>query len=347
MLGVIPPLPAGTKGNERRTSMGFTKEQAYKARNADLASFLLQLDPVHYRRIGCSVRLIDPSRPKGRNVKGGFSAKSGASWWHDFSTGETKNAVNYLTERLNYSLEDAIKALSGETIEYHPADIRGYTQPPVSSMVAVPPIFPEPTAQKPRQMYAYLMHRGLSAGTIRQLEELGILYQSKEHNNLVFVNRERDFAEIRGTCSFGAPFHSVIKNQPDRFWYFCVGRPEKVYVCESSIDAVSLYELRRKEGTIDNAVYASIAGVANQRTIDRIRTGKMEVILAVDNDAAGQACRDRNPDLKATIPIHKDWNEDLQKGKYLSINEVIHKAESRIPVQNQKEENCTTIAMAR
>ena len=325
---------------------GFTKKQAYKARNADLAAFLLALDPIHYRREGNSVRLIDPTRPRGKQVKA-VSVKLGANWWHDFSTGETKNAVQYLTERMNYNLVDAIRALSGESVEYHPANTMDSYRSSMISRASVPLQFPEPTDMRPRQMYAYLMHRGIYPETIRQLTELGILYQSRDHNNLVFINRERDFAEIRGTCSFGSPFHSVVKNQPDRFWYFGVGKPDKVYVCEAAIDAISLYQLKLKEGTIDNAVYASIAGVANQKTIDRIRTGKMDVILAVDNDTAGQACRDRNPDLKAIIPAHKDWNEDLLKGKNPSLDDMIRNTKAGVTGSYRKKENCTAAEMAR
>ena len=325
---------------------GFTREQAYRARNVDLAAFLLQLDPIHYRRIGCSVRLMDPSRPKGKQMRA-VSVKLGANWWHDFSTGETKNAVKYLTERLNYNLVDAIKALSGEMIAYQPAHSKEYYQSLFTARASTPPVFPEPTGNNERQMYAYLMKRGIPVDTIRQLSNLGVLYQSKKHNNLVFINKERDFAEIRGTYSTGGSFHSVVKNRPDRFWYFAAGKPEKVYICEAAIDAISLYQLKLKDHTADNALYVSIAGVSNQKTIDRIRKRDWEVILAVDNDAYGQACRDRNPDLNAIIPVHKDWNEDLLKGTSLSIEDAIHKARSVAPAQDQDERNCPAKEPAR
>ena len=41
-----------------------------------------------------------------------------------------------------------------------------------------------------------------------------------------------------------------------------------------------------------------------------------KVVLAVDNDAAGQGCRDRNPMLESIIPKNKDWNDDLKRGDY-------------------------------
>ena len=60
------------------------------------------------------------------------------------------------------------------------------------------------------------------------------------------------------------------------------------------------------------AVYISIGGVANDATISRI-SRSIRTVLAVDNDPAGELCRKRHCDLKTIIPMHKDWNEDLQR----------------------------------
>lgn len=298
---------------------GFTQEQAYKARNADLASFLLATDPEHYKIEGHSIRMLDLSKTGDKGT--GIVIPMGKSWAHDFVTNKTWNAVDFLKEKLNYSLIDAIKALSGETVEYHKAeDSKAVHQ----EKAKLPPKFPEPSDTQ-RQMYAYLKSRGIPSDTVKQLSQLGILYQSKDHNNLVFVNQERDFAELRGTCSFGKGFHGVIKNQADRFWSFAIGRPEKVYICESAIDAISLYLLNQKEGTENNAAYVSIAGVANQQTIDRIKNSGLNVVIAVDNDHAGDICRDKNPDCEAIIPSRKDWNADLVDGP-LSLDELIDQA---------------------
>lgn len=39
--------------------------------------------------------------------------------------------------------------------------------------------------------------------------------------------------------------------------------------------------------------YISIAGAAKQPAIDRLKQSKLHIMLAVDNDAAGQKCRDK------------------------------------------------------
>ena len=84
-------------------------------------------------------------------------------------------------------------------------------------------------------------------------------------------------------------------------------------VCEAAIDAVSLYQilveyLKSKEAF----ACVSIGGVANQETIDRLVSTGKEIILAVDNDNAGEQCRKRNATLGYLIPTTKDWNDELK-----------------------------------
>ncbi len=86
----------------------------------------------------------------------------------------------------------------------------------------------------------------------------------------------------------------------------------KCYICEAAIDAISLYELHKIQRNHEEAYYISIAGVAKQPAIDRLKKYKYKLVLAVDNDDAGQNCRNRNSELEYIIPMHKDWNEDLQ-----------------------------------
>jgi hypothetical protein len=157
------------------------------------------------------------------------------------------------------------------------------------------------------------MKRGITVDTIQMLIDMGLLYQEELHNNIVFVNEERDWAELRGTYDLGpTSFHGVVKNcRHDGYWAFQSGDdPETAYICEAAIDAISLYELHRINGINQDALYISIGGVMKQPAIDRIKN-QMIAVLAVDNDTAGEECRQRNTDIEFIVPIHKDWNEDL------------------------------------
>ena len=164
------------------------------------------------------------------------------------------------------------------------------------------------------RVLSYLASRGIPEWMSQRLMQSGLLYQEAKTNNIVFVSEEHDFCELRGTVP-NNPFHQCRKADADRYWSFCpmLAPPLLAFICESSIDALSLYLLRGYYGQEPDAfpaVYCSIGGVCNNNAIDRI-CAQYVSILAVDNDQAGEKCRERYPNLGHFIPQKKDWNEDL------------------------------------
>lgn len=273
----------------------FTNEQMRTARQADLYKFLRENHSESFVFQGQSIRL--------RSNKS-ISIKNGYSGYYDFSTGEHGNSVDFLVRYMDYRLDEAVFSLCGYGSNTERTNVAGEN---------LPPVFPPPLKGKYKHLFAYLLKRGISAETIQLLVDRGLLYQEGQHNNIVFVNEERDWAELRGTYDRGlTAFHGVVENcRRDGYWMFMPGDDAEVaYICEAAIDAISLYELHRKMGWKGEAAYISIGGVGKQPAIDTIKNS-MEAVLAVDNDEAGEECRKRNPDLMSVIPIHKDWNEDL------------------------------------
>lgn len=273
-----------------------------QARQADLYAFLLKEHPGSFKREGNSLRLKS-------NMS--ISIRQGYHAFRDFATGEYGNSITFLMNYMGYSFQDAVTSLTGTAQE------GGSSQESMASIskkirdIKLPVEAPRPH----KRMYAYLMGRGIPKETIRWLVLKGLVYQSEVSNNVVFVNKEKDYCEIRGTYTLTEnPFHGCRKTRADRFWYFLPGegKPEKAFITEGAIDAVSLFLLHRKNG-IENSkhVYISIGGVDNNLTINRIKT-RIHTILAVDNDKAGETCRKRHKDLETIIPKLKDWNEDLQ-----------------------------------
>lgn len=138
---------------------------------------------------------------------------------------------------------------------------------------------------------------------------------------MVFIDPSRTYAELRGTVP-GISFHGMAPGSDTTgFWWFKPGDPGSTvtaaFICEAAIDAISLHLLRQRFPLPpgNNPMYCSIGGVANQRRIDAIKAvmaaaGK-PTVLAVDNDDAGERCRQRNPDCYALVPRLKDWNADL------------------------------------
>lgn len=313
----------------------FTREQLQQARMTDLYDFLIKHHKIEFRMDGNS---LHPIHNKSLSIKKGFHG------FKDFATDEKGNSVDFLTRYLGYQLDEAVFALCGEGNPCScPMPIR--QNPKIEKL---PPQFPDPIQTTYKQLYAYLLSRGISTDTIQMLIDWKILYQDT-HNNIIFANKERNWGERRGTNTYAEArcihrnecpnfkkaehgwcscmktcegykkdaFRGMIANsKADGFWWFQVGdnRSDKVYICEASIDAISLYELHRLDGIKENAVYVSIGGTAKQPAIDRLKK-KKKVILAVDNDDAGEKCRKRNADLESIIPQRKDWNEDLQARK--------------------------------
>lgn len=280
-----------------------SKKQIASARHADLYAFLMKYHSSNFKTEGDSIR------PKDNHS---ISIKKGYHGYKDFSTEETGNSIEFLTNHMGYTFVEAVQALSDVSAPaQQPTDVQQ------DGIENVPPKFPEPVNGMYKNLFAFLKNRSISTETIQKLVKQKLLYQEKSKNNIVFINMERDFAELRGTYTFGNPFHGTVPHsRHDGFWWFRTSRnAAKAYICEAAIDAISLYELHKIQGNHEEAYYISIAGVAKQPAIDRLKKYKYKLVLSVDNDDAGQNCRNRNSDLEYIIPVHKDWNEDLQSLK--------------------------------
>lgn len=280
------------------------------ARAAPLYEFLVARHMDLFRKCGSSLYMIEHD---------GIYIKQGFPGFNDFSSDQQGNPIDFLIQYLGYSFVDAVHSLNEHCAAY-PINEYADETPMVDESVKATghseAIRLPMAAQKPyKNMYAYLMKRGIPVQVIRELEAQGLIYQEKGTNNIVFLNKEKDYCELRGTFTYAEhPYHGCRKSGPDRFWYMSGsgGNPQKAYVCEAAIDAISLYIIHGRTRKAEHSVYVSIGGVANQKAILRVKE-MLPVVLAVDNDRAGDDCRERNPDLPSIIPVNKDWNEDLLK----------------------------------
>lgn len=267
-----------------------TKEQIRLARSADLYSYLIRAHPDEFRKEGSSWLRMK------RNP--GLCTKKGLSGYKNYITLETGNSIDFLVNHMNYGFQQAVTCLVAGSIS-------SSEDAPSSRRV----LFPQ-RSRDSRAVRAYLSSRGFTDEIIDHLMEQELLYQDI-NRNAVFRSSAGDFYESRGTWP-GKPFHQCGKMASDCYWSFTPGNssPNKAYICEGAIDAVSLYLLHLRDGLSTNNAYCGIAGVANQQTIVKISFW-LPAVIAVDNDAAGEQCRIRNTDIPAVVPRLKDWNEDL------------------------------------
>ncbi len=255
-----------------------------------------------------------------------------------FSTLETGDSIDYLIKYQGYTFRDAAVSLHRFKRSNH-AEIKApecqscYREPQSRNCYR-----PHPNGRM-KEVEEYLhAKRGISMPVIERLIEEKCLYaaDAKEYGSCYacFANDIMEFYCLRNITDTGIPKLCFTK-EPDGFWWFSSRCFEDLsdikafheyiddpygqlplFICEAPIDSISLYELTKKPG-----IYIAMAGL-KQRTILRameVFAGIMpvdmsphKVILAVDNDAAGDRfAKDFPITHERIIPEHKDWNEDL------------------------------------
>lgn len=199
-------------------SNNVSKEQIKSARHADLYDFLIKYHNSNFKHEGDSIR------PKDNHS---ISIKKGYKGYKDFANEEKGNSIEFLTNHMGYTFVEAVQALSNVSAPAQPADAQQ------DGIRNVPPIFPEPVDGMYKNLFAFLKNRSISAETIQNLVKQKLLYQEKSKNNIVFINMERDFGEIRGTFTLGKAFHGIVpSSRHDGFWWFRTSRnAAKGYIC--------------------------------------------------------------------------------------------------------------------
>ncbi len=226
--------------------------------------------------------------------------------YFDNSTGKPGNAIDLLVLYFGYDFVDAVKTINASSpVSYSPSDT-------IKVERVKNTVFPPAVDGRYSRVYAYLnKSRCIPKDYIEFLLSSQLLYEAAETHNAVFINENKTYAEIRGTNTYKS-FKQSLGEKSGNYW-----SPDMqygtVFVCEAAIDAVSLWVLRDIAGK-SNASYISIGGVANTKAIDNLIAAGKKVILAVDNDDAGNECRAHFPTLPFVIPKNKDWNDDLIKG---------------------------------
>ena len=117
---------------------------------------------------------------------------------------------------------------------------------------------------------------------------------------------------------------------------------EQAVLTEHPIDAMSFYQLHKKEMQQVNSVFLSTAGNPSQDQLKAVKEFVLlhkvaKVVLAHDNDKAGATYnkeyqemilewnkeRKENPiEVKVVHPTFKDWNADIKAGKLLELRQL-------------------------
>jgi hypothetical protein len=121
---------------------------------------------------------------------------------------------------------------------------------------------------------------------------------------------------------------------------FAVGaeRPERIAVCESMIDALSLASL---QGWREGSLYVSTGGGWREAAVDALRirlTQGSTLTAATDRGIGGERLAERLSDIAARcavaferlLPATKDWNDDLRADVGVSRHRTAHGVRSAV-----------------
>ena len=182
-----------------------------------------------------------------------------------------------------------------------------------------------PAAHKDmRRVFAYLCQtRGIAPEVVSAFARKGLLYESADHHNAVFVGRDeqgkpRHF-HARGTLT-GSHFRQTLPGSEKEYSFHWPGTSGKLYAFEAPIDLLSYISLH-PEGWQDHS-YVALCGVSAAPIHHLLETQPQlqDVTLCLDNDKAGhnaarriagELLREWNVTVSAEFSTLKDWNDEL------------------------------------
>ncbi|MBP1926739.1 hypothetical protein J2Z76_002609 [Sedimentibacter acidaminivorans] len=180
-----------------------------------------------------------------------------------------------------------------------------------------------------RRLYAYLSKtRGIDVEIINDMVNYKVLYEEKEHNNCVFLGRDKA-GEVKyclkvGTNTF-KKFKGEIPGSDKRFNVELYSSQENKSVCiyESIIDAMSHATLIKQRGLdYKNQNRVSLGGVSDLKLEQYLKDNPniKKIVVGLDNDEAGIEAglkiKDKYTKLgyevTKIVPKHgKDFNDEL------------------------------------
>ncbi|MDL2248686.1 toprim domain-containing protein [Tyzzerella sp. OttesenSCG-928-J15] len=259
---------------------GVSKEQVEAARQVDLLSWLQQNEPGNLRKVGGEYCLRDHDSLKISNGK----------WnWHSRGIGG-HSALDFLIKVRDMDFVSAVEALcDGRALPVPviPPPFRTETEPRSFILPAAAP--------NNDRVTAYLQSRGLGKELIDRCISAGVLYQSKQYSNAVFVGKGRDgearFACARGTLN--SSFKRDVAGSDKRFGFHLPAETPAgngtLAVFESPIDTLSHLELLGGD-----CHRLSLAGTAHTALMHFLEEAHehgepdiRHIALCLDNDAPG------------------------------------------------------------
>jgi hypothetical protein len=173
---------------------------------------------------------------------------------------------------------------------------------------------------EPVRHHAYLVSRGIADSTLADPRFAGMVRQDTR-GNAVFPHHDNE--GVAGYELKNRGFTGYAAGGTKALWHSTnLEKAKQIVIVESAIDALSHAQLHPNSET----AYVSMGGQLSdhqrgllRRVFDRAVNREAEIVIATDNDLAGESLAweiqnlaPANSRISRSVPFQKDWNDDLQ-----------------------------------
>ena len=286
-----------------------TKEQIERARQVKVLDYVLSHEENNLRRVGNGYRLKDHES---------LAVSEKGFYWHSHGIGG-KTALDFLTDVRGYGLVDAVCMLLGEKSPEQP--ITPNAKPPPERRPFISPL----RHKDNNRVIAYLQSRGIDKSVILSCTEKGLLYESANYHNAVFVGKDENnktrLAAIRSTTS---SFKRDADGSEKKYGFTLPPdnpKSREIAVLESGIDCLS-HQTLCKQGFIPpfDGWRLSLGGTSIT-ALEHFVKQHPEVthcLICLDNDEAGEIAAAKIAEMPGITTVRvlpvagNDWNDALK-----------------------------------
>lgn len=249
----------------------------------------------------------------------GIGSKSPIDYYMQVEGYDFVDACNKVLDVMGYEFQDTIISFENEKNDKISGEHNIFSIPK--------------RAKDDKRAYAYLVKtRHIASEIVSDLMRKGIIYQSKEHGNVVFLgydyngNPASAFKRSTNTNITDSSFVKGEHSGSDKRYRFRIESDSSIVnVFEAEIDLLSYMTMQNEDERNEN--YIALGGISEKALDEYLHNRKniLEINVCTDNDEAGEACYQKILDkygeqyiITRELPINKDFNEDLSEGiKYI------------------------------
>ena len=257
--------------------------------------------------------------------------------WYRWSDGTGGSQIDFLLTFTGMDFTDAVRYLLGHSYEVLPlSEHEGKDRPEF--------FLPEPASDDVRVVTYLTKKRALSEKTVDKFIGKGLIYQDRDHSNVVFVGKDKNGtaknAMTRGTYESGGKSYKGDAMGSDKSYGFSVAADESdtVRVFEAPIDLMSFYDVTGLES--DHLL--ALLGTWD-RPLEKYLSDHPEVhriILCLDNDDPGMNVA-KSIERKLTARGYDVKNLGSPKG-YKDYNEWLVATKTKQKEKIYQPEPCQT-----